>query len=256
MKKLSHIGILLAVFGATNANADYDDAKFMREVGRGLDLISAETTAPVIEDPAPGELGAEVYEYADAVSTEDTQMFIPASMYMRIGGGLNLGFATDRATFAGTEYESSGSYTTQIGLGWNLSSYVRAELDFQNSTFKFSDLDNHAATYNTFGGMLYFDFARRYVLTGDVTYRRTFVPYMGIGAAVGVYEFQGAGGANGVVIAAPRATLGFNIMLTDLFGIDIAYQYQMMIGDGFGWDARAGGVDNISNIMASIRMNF
>ena len=31
---------------------------------------------------------------------------------------------------------------------------------------------------------------------------------------------------------------------------------QMMIGDGFGWNVRSGGVDNISNIMASIRMNF
>jgi hypothetical protein len=30
----------------------------------------------------------------------------------------------------------------------------------------------------------------------------------------------------------------------------------MMIGNGFGWDTRAGGVDNISNIMASIRANF
>lgn len=256
MRKISYLGLLLAVCGATHAYADYDDAKFMREVGRGLDLISAETTIPVIVDEAPGELGAEVYEFAGAVSDPDTQMFIPASMYMRIGGGLNLGFATDKALFQDKEYESSGSYTTQIGLGWNLSSYVRTEIDLQNSFFKFSDLDKHSATYNTIGCMLYFDFARRYVQTGDVTYRRTFVPYMGIGAAVGLYEFQGADGANGVVIAAPRATLGFNIMLTDLFGIDIAYQYQMMIGDGFGWNVRNGGVDNISNIMASIRMNF
>ncbi len=256
MKKISYLGILLAVFGVSCANADYDDAKFMREVGRGLDIISAQTTAPVIEEVAPGELGAEVYEFAGAVSDTNIQMFIPTSMYMRIGGGLNLGFATDHAQYNGREYESSGSYTTQIGLGWNLSSYVRTEIDFQNSAFKFSDLDNHRATYQTIGGMLYFDFARRYVQTGDVTHRRTFVPYMGIGAAFGAYEFQGANGAHGAVIAAPRATLGFNVMLTDLFGIDIAYQYQMMIGDGFGWDVRAGGVDNISNIMASIRMNF
>jgi hypothetical protein len=89
MKKISHIGILLAVFGVTNANADYDDAKFMREVGRGLDLISAETTLPVIEQTAPGELGAEVYQFVGSVSSEDTQMFIPTDMYMRIGGGLN-----------------------------------------------------------------------------------------------------------------------------------------------------------------------
>lgn len=256
MKKISYLGLVFGVFGVSCSYADYDDAKFMREVGRGLDLISAETTVPVIVDEAPGELGAEVYEFVGAVSDQDTQMFIPASMYMRIGGGLNLGFATDRALFQDKEYESSGSYTTQIGLGWNLSSYIRAEIDLQNTLFKFSDLDNHQATYNTIGGMLYFDFARRYVASGDITYRRTFVPYMGVGAAFGLYEFQGADGANGIVIATPRAVLGFNIMLTDLFGIDIAYQYQMMIGDGFGWNVRNGGVDNISNIMASIRMNF
>ena len=173
-------------------------------------------------------------------------MYIPTSMYVRMGGGLNLGFATDKATFGGTEFESSGSYATQIGLGWNLSSYVRTEIDFMTSTLKFSDLDAHRATYQNVGGMLYFDFARRYIQTGDITRRRTFVPFMGIGAGLGVYDFEGMGGADGFVIAAPRATLGFNIM----------YQYQMMIGNGFGWNVRAGGVDNISNIMASIRVNF
>ena len=58
------------------------------------------------------------------------------------------------------------------------------------------------------------------------------------------------------MIAAPRATLGVNIMLNDMIGLDIMYQYQMMIGNGFGWNVRAGGVDNISNIMASFRVNF
>ncbi len=45
-------------------------------------------------------------------------------------------------------------------------------------------------------------------------------------------------------------------MFNDLIGVDIEYQYQMMIGNGFGWDARRGGVDNISNIIASFRVNF
>ena len=106
------------------------------------------------------------------------------------------------------------------------------------------------------GGLLYFDLARRYVQTGDITRRRVFVPFIGLGAGFGHYEFEGTGGADGFVIAAPRAQVGFNIALTDLIGIDIAYQYQMMIGNGFGWDVRAGGVDNVSNVMASFRVNF
>ncbi len=238
------------------ANANYDAAKFQAEVLEGLDLIGARDTIDITPVDAPGELGREVYEIAGAVQPDDIQLFIPTSMYVRLGGGLNLGFATDKAQFGGIEYESSGSYTTQIGLGWNLSSYVRTEIDFQESVFKFSDLENHQATYQTVGGMLYFDFARRYVQSGDITRRRTFVPYMGIGAGLGVYDFEGKNGADGFVIAAPRATLGFNIMLSELVGIDIAYQYQMMIGNGFGWDVRRGGVDNISNIMASVRANF
>ncbi len=257
MKKISVLAIVLVgMAGNVAYAAQYDADKFRDEILTGVDMIGARATIDVTPDVAPGELGREVYEIADAVVADDVRMFIPTSMYMRMGGGLNLGFATDRATYAGAEYESSGSYTTQIGLGWNLSSYVRTEIDFQESTFKFSDLDSRQATYQNIGGMLYFDLARRYVQTGDVTRRRTFVPFMGIGAGIGVYDFEGAGGADGFVIAAPRATLGFNIMFTDLIGIDVAYQYQMMIGNGFGWDVRAGGVDNISNVMASIRMNF
>ena len=254
MKKISVLAILMATFGANAAT--YDADKFRSEILRGVDMIGARATIDETSIDAPGELGREVYEIAGVVAPNDIQMYIPTSMYVRMGGGLNLGFATDKATFGGTEFESSGSYATQIGLGWNLSSYVRTEIDFMTSTLKFSDLDAHRATYQTVGGMLYFDFARRYIQTGDITRRRTFVPFMGIGAGLGVYDFEGMGGADGFVIAAPRATLGFNIMFTDLIGIDIAYQYQMMIGNGFGWDVRAGGVDNISNIMASIRVNF
>ena len=256
IKKFSGLAILLGMMAATDASARYDDAKFQAEILTGLDLIGAADTIEVTPTNAPGELGREVYEIEGAVQPDDIQMYIPTSMYLRMGGGLNLGFATDMAQYNGTDYESSGSYTTQIGLGWNLSSYVRTEIDFQESTFKFSDLDNRQATYQTISGMLYFDLARRYVQSGDITRRRTFVPFVGVGAGMGVYDFQGGGGADGFVIAVPQATAGFNVMLTDMIGIDVAYQYQMMIGNGFGWNVRSGGVDNISNIMASVRVNF
>lgn len=256
MKKISYFGLGLALFGTTVADAAYSNKKFQAEVLEGLDYIGARATIDETPIVAPGELGREVYEITGAVETEEIQMYIPSTMYVRMGAGLNLGFATDKAKFEGREYESSGSYTTQIGLGWNLSSYVRTEIDFQTMTLKFSDLDNRQANYQSVGGMLYFDLARRYVQTGDVTRRRTFVPFLGVGAGVGAYEFEGTSGANGIAIIAPRAVLGANIMLTDLLGIDIAYQYQMMIGDGFGWNVRDGGVDNISNIMATIRFNF
>lgn len=257
MKKLLCFGAFVAAtITCGGAIAGDENKRFQAEVLEGLDLIGARENVDVIEDIADGEMGAEVYLTKNAVNPDDIKLFIPTSMYMRAGGGLNLGFATDMAQYFGTEYESSGSYTTQIGLGWNLSSYVRTEIDFQESTFKFSDLDKVQASYRTLGGMLYFDLARRYVQTGDITRRRVFVPFIGVGAGFGQYQFDGRGGADGFVIAAPRASVGFNVMFNDLIGIDIMYQYQMMIGNGFGWDVRSGGVDNISNIMASFRVNF
>ena len=254
MKKISY-SMIAVMLGITPAMAEYSDARFRDEISEGLDLVATRENIDV-PDAAPGELGLDVYQTVGMADNDDIQMFIPTSMYMRAGAGLNLGFATDYAHVGDAGYESSGSWTTQIGLGWNLSSYVRTEIDFQESTFEFSDLKDAQATYQTVGGMLYFDFARRYVQTGDITRRRHFVPFMGIGAGAGAYKFDGPGGADGFVIAAPRAAVGFNIMLTDLIGVDIMYQYQMMIGKGFGWNVRAGGVDNISNLMASFRVNF
>lgn len=253
MKKISYLGIL-SVLLSWPAFAGYNNELFRAEVTEGLDLVGARANADLPDD-APGALGADVYLTDGSADNEDIQLFIPTKMYMRAGGGYTLPFATDVARMGDVEYESKNSWTTQIGVGWNLSSYIRTELDFQESTLDFDGTDL-GASYQTIGGMLYFDLARRYVFMGDITYRRRFVPFMGVGVAAGLYSFDGDGGADGFVMAAPRATIGFNVMLNDLIGIDIMYQYQMMLGNGFGWNVRAGGVDNISNVMASFRVNF
>lgn len=256
MKKTS---FCLAVCGcavmASAAHGGYDDRQFRREVLQGLDIVGAQRNADVIADPAPGALGLEVYQVYNETPSDDTAMFVETSMYLRGGAGLNLGFASDRGRVGKNEYESSGSWMSQIGLGWNLSSYVRTEIDFQAATFEFSDLDDYRATSQQVGGTLYFDFARRFVRTGDITRRRTFVPFMGLGVGTGLYKFEGAGGSDGFFVA-PRAILGVNLMLTDVIGIDLSWQYQMFIGNGFGWDVRRGGVDNLNNAMVSFRVNF
>ena len=242
---------------ATSAAHAYSDKQFRSEVKDGLDIVAVRNHAPAImREEAPGELGRDVYQYKDTVDPADMRVFIPTDMYVRGGGGLNLGFASDKAQLGEDKYESSGSYLVQIGLGWNLSSYVRTEIDFQHETYEFSDLKNVQANYSTLGAMLYFDFARRYVQNGDITYRRRFVPFMGLGAAAGMYKFDGAGGDDGFMGAAPRAELGFNVMLNEIIGIDIAYQYQMMLGNKFGWNMSHSHVTNISNIIASFRVNF
>lgn len=211
------------------------------------------------EGVGAGEMGHEVFYDEKPVQydeDDDYRIFIPTSMYMHMGGGMNLGFASKKAHVADEKYPSKDSWNLLIGLGWNMSSYVRTELEFQRSSFRFSDLAGEDAHYNMINGMLYFDLARRYVQKGDITYRRTIVPFMGFGAGVGVYDFKGPTGSDGLAVAAPRAELGVNFMFTDMIGIDVYYQYQMMIEHGFGWNLAHHSVDSISNIMATFRVNF
>ncbi|MBD5391657.1 porin family protein [bacterium] len=235
--------------------AGYSNRDFRSEIKTGLD-IAVVTANPSFEEEAPGELGADVYFTKDAVVDKNVRLFIPASMYVRAGGGVTLGFATSSAKFGGARHDADSGWSSQIGLGWNLSSFVRTEIDFQTMSLKFTDLHDYVASYQTVGGMLYFDLARRYIATGDVMRRRTLVPFIGVGASVGHYEFEGPGGADGVVFAAPRAVAGFNVMLTDLIGVDVMYQYQLMSGNGYGWGTSKNGANGISNIMASFRVNF
>lgn len=256
MKKIYFLVFFIAVFVGHSANASFDSKKFQNEILDGLDLITAEETVQYTQDFAPGELGREVYEFKDSVNQTNIRLFVPTTHYLRMGGGINLGFASSKMKRNNDKIESKNGYSTQIGLGWNLSSYIRTEIDLQFSDFKFKGLDNIQATHHMLGGILYFDFARRYVQMGDITKRRTFIPFMGVGVGFGAYDYQGQNGTDGVMITAPRVSAGFNLMLSDLIGIDIMYQYHMLIGNEFGWGTNTTKINSISNIMASVRMNF
>lgn len=251
MKKISFLGLLIALC-ATNADAAYDGKKFRDEIARGVDVRVTETVTNTVYEEAPGELGGEVYETKNAVSS-DLSVYVPTTMYIRGGAGMTIGALSDKAS-AGTEnFELKKSWVAHMGLGWNLSSYVRAEADLMIHQFGFEKNDDATASAQEFGGTLYFDFARRYVRSGDITKRRTVVPFMGIGMSAGMYEFEN-NGADGFFVA-PRGVLGLNVMLNDLLGIDVYYQYQLFIGDGFGWDTK-NSTASLSNVMVSFRMNF
>lgn len=258
MKKISYfVGacITMAVCASVFA-ADYS-GRFRNEIENGLDnkntsnYIDATSLSYV---GSRGELGQEVLY--DVTPAYEYKTFNPKAMYIRIGGGLNVPGATKKARLGGETYKSHDSWNAIFGIGWNMSSYVRTELDFQESIFKFKDLNDMDAHYHTLNGMLYFDFARRYVRSGDIIRRRTFVPFMGIGAGIGAYNFSGSDGADGFLVVAPRAELGINLRFNDTIGLDVAYQYHMNIGHGFGWNTSRSGVDNIGNAMATIRINF
>jgi opacity protein-like surface antigen len=102
------------------------------------------------------------------------------------------------------------------------------------------------------GGMIYFDFIRRYERYGDITERRIFVPYAGIGVAGGAYEF--IGGDDGTFVA-PRAGIGFNVALGSLWGLDLRYQYSMIISNHFGWES-GGKARHLNDVILSMRCGF
>ena len=264
MKKISYF--IIACVGLSlcgNADAANRNRVFRGEVSKGLTQNRSVSYGPRTINAtassyagAYGELGQEVFYDETPAKNEDYNIFIPTTMYVRMGGGLNIPGATKKARFDGERHAAKNSWNVLLGLGWNMSSYVRTEIDFQQSNFEFKDLPNMSADYQTLNGMLYFDFLRRYVQTGDITYRRSFVPFMGIGAGIGMYDFSGENGAGGFLVVAPRLEVGMNFMLNDMIGLDIAYQYQMNISHGFGWNTSRSGVDNVGNVMATIRVNF
>ncbi len=256
MQKLSYFVGLVVILGmTTDAMAGYAPRLLRDEVREGVDVHVARTTVDTVDDAPVGAIGGEVYESRHSAAADNTVVYIPTSMYIRGGAGMTLGALSDRASWNGDKYDISDTWTVQMGLGWNFSSYVRGEIDFQNTTFQFDQLDDNRAASRQIGATLYFDLLRRWYRTGDVTRRRMLVPFIGMGAGAGTYEFTGDNGADGFFVA-PRAVAGLNVMITDLIGIDIAWQYQMRIGNGFGWNVRRGGVDNINNIMLTMRANF
>lgn len=245
------------------------DKQFRDEIKRGLPATGtavATSSAPteiytidmtVAEGyGVSGELGREVFYDESEPQSVEYEIFVPTSHYLRIGGGLNIAGMTKHARVGDTKQHSRDSWNLTLGMGWNMSSYVRTELSYQQSMFKFRGVPDLSADYYTMNGMLYFDLWKRTVHAGDITYRRNFVPFIGVGAGIGLYDFAGDDGAHGMMVAAPRAEIGMNFMLTDLIGLDIAYQYQMIIGHGFGWQTHRTGVDNIGNVMATFRVNF
>ncbi len=253
MKKilLTSLIVLLTV----TARAGYDDKMFKTEVREGLDVVTAiNTPMPVKETPVIGELGYDVYGKMGPIDPS-YDIFIPADTYMRFGAGLPIGKMSGSANLS----RVSGGDVVQLGMGWNILSYVRGELDFQTQTLEFSKFDEGSVNMNGFGATLYFDLTKRYIRTGDVTKRRTFIPFIGFGVSGGNYKFNDVGildGASGMFIA-PRGTLGFTFMLNDLLGFDLAYQYSHVISNAWGWGPNAYGKGaGLSNIIGTFRYNF
>ncbi len=224
--------IILSCFEAHSARG-----LFKQEVIDGLDIA----TIRAGHEPAHGELGGSVYDGVNS-DTADNALFIPTSMYVRGGAVYNLGFLSSDVHKMGID----GGLGALVGLGFEMSSYVRTEFDFGAQNFVFEKKDEAFGDVKELGANVYFDFARRWVRSGDITKRRSFVPFMGVGWGLGHYDFTGAGGRDGVYTA-PRFALGLNFAFSEFIGLDVMYRYKIAIGSPLG---------SVSDISASIRASF
>ena len=257
-----------------SSRAVVKDTQFLNEARNGLIMTSAGAR---VTDYQGGRLADEVYgtEFVydgcvEIADDDDYDPFIPTRMYVRIGGGFNLPFLTDDARYGGklnATAESDGTWMAQFGVGMNLNPYARAEFDVQIRNFRFarapwSAFDTRAKTHSG-GATLYIDMLRRYERHGDVTVRRRFVPFFGIGVSAGQIDFEDAGlwpvgfadGDRNPFIA-PRGVLGLSVALSNTWNLDLAYQYELMLSKGFGWDNKGSSATSVSDIIASFRVNF
>ena len=79
MKNISYLGFL-SILAITPAFGAYDAEQFRNEIAEGVDLVGVRENIDK-PDVAPGELGLDVYQTADAGYDADIQMFIPTPMY-------------------------------------------------------------------------------------------------------------------------------------------------------------------------------
>ncbi|MDR2268604.1 MAG: hypothetical protein LBD94_00280 [Rickettsiales bacterium] len=209
----------LAFFALGAANARYD--AFVSEAESGLDYIGAETRGFA----ADGELGRTVY--SEKVKS-DYDLFIETTKYVRMGAGINLGFASTM------DYELG--LAEQFGFGWNLSSFIRFEMGWNHSEMRFPA---HAADADSARLTLWFDLARRHVMQGDVVYRRRLVPFIGLGGVAGYAMFDGSTQIRGHSGAAygGHAAFGLSFVFSDTNAIDLMIGYEMLYGKSFGWGA-------------------
>jgi len=241
--------ILMAIISVP-AFARYDNVRFTKEIKEGLDILNAHQDDDIDREAeyAAGELGKDVYGKIGSKEYDGTAVYIPTSMYLRGGAGLTLGAISNKIDGS----EMSDGYLLQLGLGWNLSSYTRVEIDLQNKNVRFKDFDEFGKI-REIAGNLYFDLARRIVRNGDITIRRTFMPFIGFGIGTGTSIFDNSDGTK--LFVRPRGILGISLALTPLWNIDLSYQYSYMLTPNLGWNDSKW-THGFSDIMASVRINF
>ncbi|MCL2737594.1 MAG: hypothetical protein FWE17_01900 [Alphaproteobacteria bacterium] len=200
---------------------------------------------PIQHEPRPEARTAAAPAPAP-VAPDARKTALPANMYIRMGTGWTAGFISSK--------DIEHGYYVTTGLGWKLSSVLRAEIQYNQNRFYFVDTMTRG-TSHAGAGMMYLDFVKSHRPNGT---RRVIVPFAGIGAGAGHFAIDDkkhAKGGDGI-FAAPRAELGFNVAITDFVGIDFAYRYEFYLADKFGWQGAHANNPSVSNLLASFRFTF
>jgi hypothetical protein len=212
------------------AGARYD--AFKAEVADGLDHVAIGARGRA----SAGELGQSVYP--SKVDGEGLDIFIPTTHYVRLGAGANLGFASDGFDIGGTETDFDWGLSQHFAIGCNFSSMFRGELGWGHSDMRFAEMETKTAM-DAGRVTVFMDLARRYVLEGDVTYRKHLVPFIGIGGTGARTEFNGADGIPGATAFAygGHAAAGLSFAFSETNALDLTVSHEILFTKGhFGWD--------------------
>lgn len=267
MKKTKILFLISFLFIKDLFATPYNDYMFKKEIRDGLGIYGTynsdgtsiygkedsdnseygEKKNKITKENIPdGDLGAEVYTEKNKIDT--FAIHIPTSMYIKSGIGTDLKIVSDKTIYFDDldNNEFYYSIVPVIGLGFNLSSFVRTEINleanrtyFKNSLYSYS----HEIEAN-----LQFDLIKRYFKTGDVIRRNHFIPFIGGGGSLGAYTFEQKE-LSGYFIS-PEIIGGINIVLTNLLSMDIAYKHQFYL------TLNNKKIINNGNLSLSFRMSF
>jgi hypothetical protein len=213
-------------------------------------------------EASDGELGKSVYT-AKIENADGIDIFIPTTNYVRMGVGANLGFGSKKFDIGGKDTGFEWGLKEQFAVGWNLSSMFRTEIGWGREDMRFAGDDETVLTgraeanINIARASVIMDLARRYVLRGDVTYRKRLVPFIGLGASGGYADFEDADAFEGHSgwVAGGHGMIGLGLAFSETNALDVTVMYEILYGKDIAWHEDAGYIGN-AGVTLSWRSSF
>ncbi len=239
----------------------------------------------IVVEERVGEVGSSAYR-GDVKDNQVYKMYIETPFYLTFGVGADHGMGNIDLLDDGTlpsesvHVEQGFGLVGQLAVGWNATSWLRFDLGLEHHQFNMDTTDNSTIKFNSkdlnrsaTGAMINanFDLVRRYHYMGDVVERTAIVPYLTIGAGIGLMDYPSIEMPNGDWVmdgdesyVSFKLGAGISFNITDTLMLDLAYHYvnfgrQQVLTDN-GTDIMYDGDSSKSlqsnDFMISIRSNF